>query len=282
MKKILQTKAVRIGLEALEIYLTRRASRSAAQLAYFLILSLCPFLIVLYALIGILNLDITAFLEGAAAIFPGASLGILNDYLSYIAGNHSHGLLWIGVVMMLFSGASAFQALVHIMEEIYECKDNGGIRQIITRLIYSILFLVAIYLSLAVLLTGNWLFQRLESTLTMPSVNLPWSWQWLRFVILFFLMLLFVLLAYRLAAPKVKGQRTPILLGAFISSLALVIFSGLFSWFIGLSSRYSLVYGSLASVIILLIWLYLCGNILISGCIVNYILYRHKKMSDAA
>ncbi|MEA4954313.1 MAG: YhjD/YihY/BrkB family envelope integrity protein, partial [Pseudoflavonifractor sp.] len=53
--------------------------------------------------------------------------------------------------------------------------------------------------------------------------------------------------------------------------------SVLFSWFIGLSSRYSLVYGSLASVIILMVWLYLCGNILILGNCVNRVWYGRKK-----
>ena len=43
----------------------------------------------------------------------------------------------------------------------------------------------------------------------------------------------------------------------------------MFSWFIGMSSRYALVYGSLASLIILLVWLYLCGNILLLGAAVS-------------
>jgi membrane protein len=43
------------------------------------------------------------------------------------------------------------------------------------------------------------------------------------------------------------------------------------------STRYSLVYGSLASVIILLVWLYLCGNILILGNVANFVLYRHRQ-----
>ena len=45
----------------------------------------------------------------------------------------------------------------------------------------------------------------------------------------------------------------------------------LFSWFIGMSSRYSLVYGSLASLIILLAWLYFCGNILLMGAVVGQV-----------
>ena len=44
-----------------------------------------------------------------------------------------------------------------------------------------------------------------------------------------------------------------------------------------MSSRYSMVYGSLASVIILMVWLYLCGNILILGNIFNCVWYRRKK-----
>ena len=52
----------------------------------------------------------------------------------------------------------------------------------------------------------------------------------------------------------------------------------IFSWFIGMSTRYSLVYGSITSVVILMIWLYLCGNILILGNVFNCVWYRHKKV----
>ena len=102
------------------------------------------------------------------------------------------------------------------------------------------------------------------------------DWQSLRFLILFCLVLLFVLLAYRLAAPK-GHPRPPILTGGVLATVALVAASMLFSWFIGLSSRYSLVYGSLASVIILLVWLYLCGNIFILGNVFNYVWYKRRK-----
>ncbi len=103
------------------------------------------------------------------------------------------------------------------------------------------------------------------------------DWQWIRFWVLFCLVMLFVLLTYRMAAPRGK-PRPPILTGGVLASAALVCASMLFSWFIGMSSRYSLVYGSLASVIILLVWLYLCGNILILGNVFNYVWYRRKKV----
>ena len=50
----------------------------------------------------------------------------------------------------------------------------------------------------------------------------------------------------------------------------------------GNSARYSLVYGSLASVILLLVWLYLCGTILIMGNVLNYVLFTHRRERDRA
>ena len=64
-----------------------------------------------------------------------------------------------------------------------------------------------------------------------------------------------------------------------LAAIALAAASMLFSFFMSRSTRYSLIYGSLASVIILLVWLYLCGNILILGSAFNYVLddHRHRK-----
>ena len=277
MKDLLQKEPVKFALELADIYFSKRVARSAAELAYFLILTFFPILICLNAFIGLLHVDINTLMEAAAPFFPKETVSILADYVSYITTNQSSGLLAAGVVMTLFSSSAAFRALMNIMGEIYERKSYRGVWQIVASVAFSILFLVTIYLSLAVLLTGEWLFQLAEQLFHLNSGTLPWDWQWLRFLILFCLVLLFVMVVYRMSAPRGK-PRPPLLTGAVLSSAALVAASALFSWFIGMSSRYSLVYGSLASVITLLVWLYLCGNILILGNVFNCVWYRRKKI----
>lgn len=178
--------------------------------------------------------------------------------------------------MTLLSASAAFRALMNIMEDLYGRKSYAGVWRIAASVAFSVLFLLTIYLALVVLLTGGWLFHLVERLFRLETVTLPWDWQWFRFLLLFLLVFLFVLLVYRMAAPRGR-PRPPILTGAFLAAVALVAATALFSWFIGLSSRYSLVYGSLASVIILLVWLYLCGNILILGNVFNCVWYRHKK-----
>ena len=277
MKGIWESGPVRFIREMVDIYFGKRVSRSAAELAYFLILTFFPILVCINGFIGILHLDSFAVMAAMEDFLPNEALSVVGEYIGYISTNQSNAMLIAGITMTLFSASAAFRALMNIMDDIYERKSYTGLWQIVASVIFSILFLVTIYLSIVVVLTGNWLFALIEGFFHLDPSALPWDWQWLRFLILFALVLLFVLLAYRMAAPRGK-PRPPILTGGIIAAAALVAASILFSWFIGMSSKYSLVYGSLASVIILLLWLYLCGNILILGNVFNCVWYKRKKI----
>ncbi len=270
-----ESSGVRFIREMVDVYFDRRVSRSAAELAYFLILSFFPVLICINAFVGLLRLDVNLVVEAAEGILPAEVLPILGDYIGYISINQSNAMLLAGITMVLFSASAAFRALMNIMADIYERPTYRGVGQVAASVLFSVLFLVTIYLSIAVLLTGSWFLHLVERRFAWIA-QMVGSWQSLRFFLLFCLVLLFVLLVYRLSAPR-GVSRPPILTGGVLAAAALVAASMLFSWFIGLSSRYSLVYGSLASVIILLVWLYLCGNILILGNVFNYVWYKRNR-----
>ncbi len=272
-RPIWKSRPVLFLLEMTRLYFDKRVSRSAAELAYFLLLSVFPALICVNALVGKLNLNITEVLELADTILPAGVQSILNEYLGYIGVDQSN-LLTAGVIMTLFSASAAFRALMNIMDDLYERKSYTGLWQVVASVVYSVLFLVTIYLSGVVVLTGNWFFRLLEDLLPiqLPETN----WPWMRFLILFCMVLFFILLIYRVSAPRGE-PRPPVFTGAILASVMLVAASMIFSNFIDMSTRYSLVYGSLASVIILMIWLYLCGNILILGNLFNCVWYGHQK-----
>lgn len=277
MKRLWTAAPVRFVREMVGIYFSCHVSRSAAELAYFLILTFFPILICINAFVSLLDLQATTILDALGPFVPRESIGVLEEYLRYISDNQSPALLAAGAAATLLSASAAFRSLMRIMGEIYGRKSYRGIWTIAASAAFSVLLLVTIYLSLVVLLTGDWLFRLVESRLHLEAAVLPWDWRWFRFLLLFLLVFLFVLLVYRVAAPRGK-PRPPVLTGAFLAAVALVAASMLFSWFISLSSRYSMVYGSLASVIILLVWLYLCGNVLILGNVFNCVWYRHKKV----
>ena len=275
MKRVWNSSPVRFIREIVALYFVKRVARAAAALSYFLILSVFPLLICINAFVGALHMDVNSVLDALAAFLPPSLLGVVSDYLSYVAVNNSSTLLLVGAGMTIFFASGAMRTLMSIMDDIYDHQSVPGLTQLAASVIFSLLLLVAIYLSIGVVLTGNWFFHLLERYLPFRWIHILGDWQWSKYFLLFGVVFFLVIAIYLLSAPAGK-TRAPVFLGAFLASVAMAAASWVFSLFISMSSRYSLIYGSLASLIILLVWLYLCGNILILGNVFNCVRYRRK------
>ena len=261
-------------------------SRAAASLAYFLILTLFPLLVCVNFFIGLLELDPEAVFSALDSLLPRESLSIILDYLTYVSGvpqSQSTPLLLASLFTILLSASAGLRTLLKTMDELYQVRHVSSLRRVAVSVILSLLFLLTIYLSIVVIFTGDWFFQVLEERLPPPLAELiplrllSQLWGWLRYLLLFFCVLLLVLAVYRMGTPPpLRREKKVLRLTALLSAGALVACSVLFSWFIGMSSRYSLVYGSLASLIILLVWLYFCGNILLVGAVAGRVWFRRR------
>ena len=261
-------------------------SRAAASLAYFLILTLFPLLVCVNFFIGLLELDPEAVFSALDSLLPRESLSIILDYLTYVSGvpqSQSTPLLLASLFTILLSASAGLRTLLKTMDELYQVRHVSSLRRVVVSVALSILFLLTIYLSIVVIFTGDWFFQLLEARLPSPLAELiplrllSQLWGWLRYLLLFFCVLLLVLAVYRMGTPPpLRREKKVLRLTALLSAGALVACSVLFSWFIGMSSRYSLVYGSLASLIILLVWLYFCGNILLVGAVAGRVWFRRR------
>ena len=233
-----------------------------------------PLLVCVNYSIGLLELDFEEIVLALDQVLPEQALSVIRDYLDYIAVNQSQPLLIGSLFTLVVSASAGLRTLLHTMDRLYDAPPPNPVKRIAASVALSLLFLLTIYLSVVVIFTGEWFFSLLEDHLPrrlvelLPLSDLGSLWRWMRYLLLFCFVLLLVLSVYRAGVPK-KFAGRGLLLCALLSALSLAGFSVLFSWFIGLSSRYSLIYGSLASIIILLVWLYLCGNILLLGAVVN-------------
>lgn len=274
---VLRIPPVRFVADVVHIYFSRRVGRAAAHLAYFMVLTFFPILICTSAFVSRLNLNMSSLLENAEQFLPPGVYAIFQDYLGYLDANLSTGMFLAGIFMAVLFASAAVRGLMHIMQEIYGHRNFRGLRQVAASVLFSLLLLITIYLSIVVVLTGNWFFHLVGRLLGLENlVEIFDTWQWLKYLVLLAIVFLFISLLYRFVAPLEK-PRPPVIAGALLTSVALAAASMVFSAIMGGSTRYSLVYGSLASLILLLVWLYLCGNILILGNVVNYVIYDHKK-----
>ena len=162
------------------------------------------------------------------------------------------------------------------MDDLHGASDPRPFRRAVFSVGLSALFLLTIYLSVVVIFTGEWFFWLLEERLPQGIAQLipPLSglWRWMRYLLLFCFVLLLVLVVYRAGTPRKAMRTRMVVLSSLATALAIAAASAVFSWFIGMSSRYALIYGSLASLIILLVWLYLCGCILLLGAVVGRVI----------
>ncbi len=276
LEAVLRFPPIAFVSDVVELYFSCRVSRAAAELAYFLVLTFFPILICVSAFVSKLNLEMTALLEEASYVLPQEVLSIFRDYLGYIDTHQSDAMLVAGVIMSAAFASAAVRGLMNVMHEVYGRATFRGVHQLVASLVFSVLLLVTIYLSITVVVTGNWFFHMLGQLLKLDNLVAQFgTWQWVKYLLLTALVFLFILLLYRFASPLEK-PRPPVIPGSLLAAVALTISSMIFSYFMENSTKYSLVYGSLTSVIILLVWLYLCGNILVIGSLVNCVIYHRK------
>lgn len=266
-----------LARSVVRLYFSHNVSRAAAELSYFLLLTFFPILICISALISQLHLDPAQTAAEFQYLLPQSISVILQEYLLYVSNNQSAMLFYAGLTMAILFAASAMRGLMNITQEIYGQKTFHGAIQWLISVLFALLLLIIIYLAIIIMVTGD----RFIRSVGLLFCAEEWieqliPWQWLKYVAFAVVVVCLVMILYRFSAP-LKKPRPPVFPGAVSTAVMMAVASSVFSVFMEHSTRYSLVYGSLASVIILLIWLYLCGNILILGVLVNYVSFEERK-----
>ena len=253
------------------IFMGKKVMRSAAEFSFNIVLTLFPLLICMNWLVGRLHTSFDSALEVLAQFLPKSAIEIISGYIDYISGYQSNTALFLGLIMMIMPASAALRSLQGILNDIYNRRRKESLRSFLFSFLASILFLLVVYICMILMVSGNWLLNFLIEQFDLSRLILDWNW--MRFLVLFLLLDLMLYILYRFLPFSVnkprgifKGVVYP---GMLFSSSMLVIVSIIFSYFIGLSTRYSFVYGSLTSIIILMLWLYACSNVIIIGGIVN-------------
>ncbi len=269
-KRVLHSRPVSFLLRLLSLFFQHNLMRTAAQISYYLLFSLFPMLMVVVATIGFLHLDVDTALRLVENL---PTDGVINEYITYVLTNESTTLLWTGIITAITASSAAFRALMNITGEVAGRPTFNTLLHVLVSIAMSVVLLMTIFIMLLAVVSGNWLFQVVQEHLQITA--LLTAWQWLRFPIVFALGFLALTALYRVCLSKKALPDSRAWPGAIFSSVALVLGTAVFSMFISMSSKYSLVYGSLAGIMILMLWLFILANILVLGSVINCLLAKH-------
>lgn len=264
-------------------YLKHNVAAQSAALAFYLLFMLFPFLIFVSALLGLLRLDVAGVLTALREFLPTEVLDLVEMYLTHVTRNPSLRLMVFGLVFSLFFPMRAANALMNAVRTAYHLGPSVGLRQWIKVLIYTVTLLAAVILTLALMTFGQRALRYAVVRFDLPEFAAV-LWVRLRFPVAAAAGFFALFMLYELAQDTPQPLRN-IWPGTLFSLAAWMALSWLYAWYADHLSHYSLLYGSLGAVIVVLIWLELTAATLIMGAEMNGVLIsmrRERQSSDAA
>lgn len=252
-------------------YFVHDVGRQGAALAYYLLFMLFPFLIFLSSLLGLLELDVSGIMRSLGSLLPAGVLEVVESYLYYVSHTSSTAMLWFGLVFSIYFPMRAADCLMHAVRRAYHLpQPKNQLLYMLKVLLYTVFLLVTIALTLALATVGRAVLEFAGRFVVVPRGFID-LWTDLRFLVLGGVMFAAVGLLYAAAQDSRQPARN-VVPGVLIALVGWMVVSAAFSFYVENFANYSVIYGTLGTVIVLMMWLNLSAVVLIMGAEVNGVL----------
>lgn len=242
----------------------------SAQMAYYFLMSVFPFLLVIYSLIAYLPIKEENILELAKPYAPENTYILIEKTLTYTVTNNQGNLLSFSLIITLWLSSMGFQCIKRVLNDAYamEVKESF-FKQILEGILLTIGFMIAILFSVFVPIIEKVMKHYLNGVFSFAGYHKLWIlFQW--GIGSIFLFLFFIGLYY--FAPNVKLKISRVLPGAFFSMIGWQLVSMGFAAYVS-GNNYTALYGQLGGIVVLMLWFYLSAMIIIIGALLNTIVY---------
>lgn len=236
-----------------------------AQMTYYLILALFPFIIFLINLFSFTSLAAdSGFTDSLKQYLPYDAWNIIDNIISSAIQNKSSTLLSFGGIGTLWAASNGVNALIRGLNKAYDKEETRPFWKVrLISLIFTLAFSIIIIFSFLMLVSGKIIEEHLFSSTGIP-LFFQTLWNTIRYFIpILTMMSIFTLLYYYIPNHRVSFRET--IPGAILSTLGWIIFSSFFSIYVNNFNSFSKIYGSLGGVIILLLWIYWSTVIVLLG-----------------
>ncbi len=258
-------KTVRFIKNFIRIYSDNQLPIASAALSYYFTMTFFPLIICLYTMLGNSYERAMRILQFIRGFVSDETMSLIEDFMSYVAANNSPAMMVAGLAVLVTSASAASRSIQTTIGRMQGGVKFKAVMYFVFSVIFSLVLLAAIYFAMLVMLTGRQFIKAVNELL--PFIDISRSWNWMRFIVLAGIFFVLIWGVYEAAKRNIDDYST--FPGTLVTTVVLVVFSLVFSEFIGHSARYPLVYGSLASLILLMLWLYSCCVVIYSGAAIN-------------
>jgi membrane protein len=236
----------------------------SAQLTFYLLLSLFPFLLFLLNILSLTNVPMQAYTENIVRFLPTDVALFYRDLVAEMVGVRSATLLSISALITLWSAAQGVHAISRCLNQACDAKENRPfLKMTVITVFFTVCLAVLVMITLLLLIFGGVFGESLFSLFSAEQVFRQ-LWTVLRYAVPIAGMFLVFFLLYKFV-PNCRLMRRDVMPGALFSTFGWIATSLVFSFYISHFSSYTRIYGSIGALIILLVWLYLSSIILLLG-----------------
>lgn len=248
----------------------------AAQASFYILIALIPFIMLLLSLVRFwIPLTVEDVILAMQAFSPTGLHPYIADFVRELFSKSTIPLISVTAVTTLWTASRGFAAAERGVRRVYRVPEGGLVWRVGLAMLYTLAFSLILLLTLALLVFGKGVYLVLDrqypvlmSVFARTKGVRP------------FLYFLGVCLLFALVYKAFSGWRTPYKMqipGAVFTAAGWMIFSQLYSIYIGYFANYSYIYGSLTAIVLLMLWLYSCMIILLLGAEVNVAVDRKMK-----
>ena len=246
----------------------------AAQAAYFFVLSLIPIILLLLTLVQFTPVTQPDVMAAVKQVFPRSVEGLIVSIVNQVYAQ-SGTVIPVTIVVALWSAGKGVLAMTSGLNLIYENTESRNYIYLRFRAsFYTVIFILAIVLSLTLSVFGNSislvvykhvpvltkvmdLIIRIRTLLTLVVLTLFWD------------------LVYKFLPDRTHLSKTTMkqqLPGAVFTSCGWLLMSFVFSIYLDIFTGFTDMYGSLTTIILIMLWLYFCMYIILLGGELNALL----------
>ncbi|MCW2787872.1 MAG: ribonuclease, partial [Aeromicrobium sp.] len=254
----------------------------AAALTYYAVLALFPALVALVSLLGVLGQGqstVDALLEIVDQVGPASAVDSLRPTIEQLSSSQGAGIaLVIGLLGALWSASGYVGAFGRAMNRIYEVGEGRPIWKLrpVQLLVTLFAVLLVAVAAAALVLTGP-VAEAVGEQIGLGSTAIL-VWDIAKWPVLLGIVVLIVAVLYY-ATPNVKQPTFRwVSVGAVLAIVVWILASAAFGLYVAMFASYDKTYGSLAGVIVFLLWLWLTNLALLFGAELDAELERGRQL----
>ena len=267
----------RITKKLFSILSTQDVMVLPGQIAFFLILSIFPMLILVGLIISKFSMPISELLSFLKDILPGNIYEITEPFIS---GKDFDTNVGFFMIVGFFMASNGTHSIILASNKLYGFSNADYLKRRIKAFILILVTMFMLIFTMVILAFGNQILKLIFDNFDIKNMNLFYNlydilkWPITMFILIFLLKLIYVI------SPDKRIMSKNTTRGALFATISIMIITFIYTHFFIEFNNYNIIYGSLSNIIIMMVWVYFVSYIIVIGIAINVNDYRNREIKE--